>query len=73
MGSLPEIMTNRELHTNFERVGVKNLDRMRLVSEMAKRLRMLKELAADPSEENVQKIIQEFKHWKLNGAGNQTW
>ncbi len=70
----PEYMTNRELHTNFERVGVKNLnDRRRLAAEMAKRLNLLKEFSWNPNEEMIQKVEREFKHWKLNGAGDETW
>ena len=66
----PEIMTNRELHTEF--VGTRNKnDRLRLATEMAKRLNRLKEFCWMPNEENIKIIEAEFKHWKLNGAGDE--
>lgn len=67
----PELMTNRELHTEFERIGLKNRDeRRRLATEMAKRLNRLKDFLWMPNEENIQIVVAEFKHWKLNGAGD---
>lgn len=69
----PEFMTNRELHTEFERFGVKRDEKRTLVEEMAKRLNMLKEFCWIPNQEMIQKVVSEFKHWKLNGAGDQTW
>ena len=68
----PELMTNRELHTEFERIGLKNKDdRRRLATEMAKRLNRLKEFLWLPTEENIQVVVADFKHWKLNGAGDE--
>ena len=68
----PEIMTNRELHTEFERVGTRNKnDRLRLATEMARRLNRLKDFLWLPNEENIQIVVAEFKHWKLNGAGDE--
>ena len=68
-----ELMTNRELHTELEKFSVKRDERRTIVAEMAKRLNMLKEFCWMPNEEMIQKVISDFKHWKLNGAGDQRW
>ena len=68
-----EMMTNRELYTEFERFGIKKEERRQVAQEMAKRLNMLKEFCWNPNEERIQQTVQDFKHWKLNGAGDQRW
>lgn len=57
----PIAMTNRELYTEWEQ-GRKDERHYSIVQEMAKRLNR-KMIGKD--------IPADFKHWKLNGAGDQ--
>lgn len=66
----PATMTNRELQTELDRTRNQS-DRLRIASEMARRLNSLDTLSADPREERIRETSREFQHWKLNGAGDE--
>lgn len=62
----PGTMTNRELYTEFEHADRNSPERYQIVGEMAKRLHM----TVIPGTGTV---AAEFRHWKLNGAGDQVY
>ena len=63
------LMTNRDLYTAWQKATEANV--YEITAEMAKRLNMLQEYSWSPTSKMREHVAAEFRHWKLNGPGNE--